>query len=333
MKWEDLDWQALARLRAVFLNHPAGGADYWQTERDLASYDQTFAQRIGWKWDHVLLELPRLGWQPPAGTVLDWGCGSGIASRAFLDHFDATHFTELRLYDRSLLALQYASRRAREKYPGLEISLGAGQARQGGTLLLSHVLNELLPEQTTKLIELAASFEAVIWVEPGDFQTSALLVGARERLRPHFNLVAPCTHQGACGLLDPANSRHWCHHFASPPPEVFTDGVWAKFAHLAGIDLSSLPLSYLVLDQRKIPPLPQDAARIIGNPRITKHQASLFLCNREAVRDRSLAKRDFPAAYREIKRGNTPSLVQCQSDKQAIKTWQPLFREKTDEAT
>ena len=321
MNWEGLDWKALERLRTAFLRGAAGGADYWQSERDVASYDQTFAQRIGWKWDHVLLQLPRLGWSPPPGLVLDWGCGSGIASRAFLDHFGAANFTELRLYDRSSLALQYAARRAREKYPGLEITLGGGKVLGGGTLLVSHVLNELLPEAKAKLLSVAAEFDAVVWVEPGDYESSALLVGVREQLCSQFHVVAPCTHQGACGLLDPANARHWCHHFASPPPEVFTDGTWAKFANLTGIDLGSLPLSYLVLDKRTSAALPEGAARLIGTPRISKHQALLFMCDAHRAGDCRLAKRDFPEAYREIKKGKAPQLVKCRVEDEEIKEW------------
>ena len=41
----------------AFLAGTAGQSDYWQSESDLASYDLTFAQRIGWKWDWVLADL------------------------------------------------------------------------------------------------------------------------------------------------------------------------------------------------------------------------------------------------------------------------------------
>ena len=68
MNWDSVDWPSLERLRTAFLNGTAGGPDYWQTESDLASYDLTFAQRIGWKWDWVLDDLQRIGWQPPADT-------------------------------------------------------------------------------------------------------------------------------------------------------------------------------------------------------------------------------------------------------------------------
>ena len=76
---QDPDLSTLERLRQGFLAGTAGQQDYWRSARDLAAYDATFAQRIGWKWDFVLEDLMALGWKPPAGPVLDWGCGSGIA--------------------------------------------------------------------------------------------------------------------------------------------------------------------------------------------------------------------------------------------------------------
>ena len=79
------DWHALARLRAAFLSGRPGDPDYWERDSDLASYDATFAQRIGWKWDFVLGDLAARGWRPPATTLTDWGCGSGVALRACLD--------------------------------------------------------------------------------------------------------------------------------------------------------------------------------------------------------------------------------------------------------
>ena len=48
----------------------------------------------------------------------------------------------------------------------------------------------------------------------------AQLIEVRERLREKFLLIAPCTHQAACGLLVPENERHWCHQFALPPSGI-----------------------------------------------------------------------------------------------------------------
>ncbi len=314
MNWEDIDWKALERLRAAFLQGTAGHADYWRSEHELAGYDATFAQRIGWKWDYVLAELSRRGWTPPPGELLDWGCGSGIAGRAFLDHFGVKSVAGLNLWDRSALAMRFAGERAAKKYPGLSVAMG--QPAEPGILLISHVLTELKPEQAQQLADFAATATAVLWVEPGTYEASLALIAVRERLRTKLNVVAPCTHAAACGILAPGNEPHWCHHFAKPPPEIFIDGDWARFANFLGIDLGTLPVSFLVLDRRPAPAVPPGTVRVIGGPRMSKPEARLLACDADGVAQRHLARRTFPEAYRLLKKGRCDPLQvwECEGD-------------------
>src|SRR5687767_7296610 len=114
--WDTLDWSALDRLRDQFLSGTPPAGSYWNSRSDVANYDFTFGQRIGWKWDAVLDELRRRGWSPPAGLVLDWGCGSGIAGRRVVEAFGSTHCSSLRLFDRSHLATDFAAEAAREVF-------------------------------------------------------------------------------------------------------------------------------------------------------------------------------------------------------------------------
>ena len=93
--WNTLDWAALDRLRDRFLAGGQGGESYWTSRSDLANYNFTYAQRIGWKWDAVLRELKMRKWTPPSKVLLDWGCGSGIASRLGIDCFGAEQFEML----------------------------------------------------------------------------------------------------------------------------------------------------------------------------------------------------------------------------------------------
>ncbi len=366
MNWDAVDWTALGRLRREFLSGSMSGRDYWHRESDLASYDATFAQRIGWKWDYVLAELTRRGWVPPMSELLDWGCGSGIAGRAFLDHFGTKSVTGLRVWDRSPLALKFAAKRARVKYPGLKVFTGIevlpaanstdatppieprlpfpivalrnaseGNEKEGkggggfkarrrespqfvescsrgedrgiggqghGVVLLSHVLTELTPEQTESLLDLVVGAQCVLWVEPGTHEASRRLIVIRERLRDRFNIIAPCTHSASCGMLVPGNERHWCHHFATPPREIFTDSNWSRFARITGIDLRDLPLSFLILDRRPAPPVPAGTGCVIGHPRIYKAHALLLGCDATGVRERLLNQRRLPAEFRNLKK-------------------------------
>ncbi len=311
MSWEEVNWAALERLRAAFLEGSAGGTDYWSSDEDLASYDLTFAQRIGWKWDWVLEDLKRLGWHPPAGDLLDWGCGSGIAHRTFLHHFGPTSISRLCLWDRSSRAMRFSAARLAVKHPQLDVHTGLEASPS--LLLISHVLTELSPDQAVQLAEFAAQAGAVIWVEPGTYEASIELIAIRERIRTRMHLIAPCPHQDRCGILTATNHRHWCHHFAKPPGGVFTDGHWAEFSKLTGIDLRSLPLSYLVLDKRPSPGKPA-ATRVLGHPRIYKPHALVLGCNESGVREHRVDKRTLPATYHTAKKGRLDSLQHWTSE-------------------
>lgn len=294
-----IDWPALHRLRAAFLDGTAGAQDYWQTESDLASYDATFGERIRWKWDFVLGELKRRSWSPPGGTVLDWGCGTGVASRAFRDHCGAAGINRWLLSDRSPLAMQFAARQITGAPVWLEANPGAANL-----VLLSHVLTELTPAALAELLALVRQATAVIWVEPGTYAVSRRLIAIREELRGEFQLVAPCPHQAACGMLAAGNDRHWCHQFAPPPLAVFTDGDWARFGKVAGIDLRSLPVSFLVLDKR--PVAPADRPRVIGRARVYKAHALVLECAADGVRELRVTKRAAPELFRRLKKKGIP---------------------------
>ncbi|MCS7048921.1 MAG: small ribosomal subunit Rsm22 family protein [Verrucomicrobiae bacterium] len=273
MNWEQLDWEVLDRLRAQFLR--GGKADYWRSRTDLEQYDQTFGQRIAWKWAAVLAELARLGWRPPGETVLDWGCGSGVAGRCVRDFFG---LRTLWVHDRSPLAVRYACEAGRAE---------PWRGQPPGLLVLSHVLNEIEPRDVYDVIRQA---EAVIWVEPGTHQESRALIAQRERWRDEFFVVAPCSHRERCGLLARGQERHWCHFFAEPPAGVMADANWVRFAKRAGIDLRALPYSYLVLDRRPVGGA--TGARVIGRPRLYKGFAKVLLCDVTGVRDEPVARRD-----------------------------------------
>lgn len=297
-----IDWVALARLRSIFLAGGDGEYDYWTRESDLESYDQTFAHRIGWKWDFVLSELKSLGWDPPGGTVLDWGCGTGIASRRFLDYFPGAQ--RLHLFDRSPLAMAYAAKHAGERVQVESMSMPPEAV---DVLLVSHAMTEQ-PEP----FDLPCDTQCVIIIEPGTYEASHKLIQFREKVRGGFNIVAPCTHKGTCGLI---NSRHWCHHFAAVPNEVFHNPDWARFSKVTGIDLRSLPVSYLVLDKR---PVNASGTRLIGRPRMYKGWATTFVCDETGVQECRLSKRRLPEWFRLWKKGEVMTRVELQREENEI---------------
>ncbi|MCW5558769.1 MAG: hypothetical protein KIT22_13190 [Verrucomicrobiae bacterium] len=295
----DLDWEALERLRAIFLGREAARGPYWRRWSDLASYDATFGERIGWKWDAVIRELRARQWTLPAGPVLDFGCGSGVAGRRVLASFGAASGTPLLLHDRSRLAVSFARDAAVAAGREWRVEEAPRAFLDGtdpiGTLVVSHVLNELRESDRRRLMALVRRSAAVLWVEPGTHADSRALIEVRESLREAFHLVAPCTHAASCGLRGAGMERHWCHHFASPPAGVQADPVWTQFARRMGVDLRSLPYSYLVLDQRPEGSADPGWSRVVGAPRRYKGYARVFSCDASGVRDLRLTERALPS--------------------------------------
>lgn len=302
--WTPSELAILRHLREGFLSGRAGEQDYWLSEGELALYDATFAERIGWKWDAVLGELRERSWSPQSTHLLDWGCGSGVAGRRVLTSWP-DRFKSLILYDRSSLALKYASDKARGDFPGLEVRTGLPPVIPPNTLLVvSHVVNELPGQEFERLLHFARQAREVIWVESGTHADSRRLIDVRERLREEMGVIAPCTHVARCGLLSDENARHWCHHFAPVPSEVFQDARWAELSREIGIDLRALPFSYLVMEQKDADmESDQGFSRVIGEPRSFKGYSKILSCQREGVAELILQKRDAPALLKKLQRG------------------------------
>ncbi len=322
MTWEEIDWPALDRLRAGFLDGAVAAGPYWKSTGDLASYDFTYGERIGWKWDHVLRELKLRGWSPSARTVLDWGCGSGIAARRVISCFGPDRFDSLAVWDHSPVACDYAAEAAAKAFPALDVaSVTPGYLSSTdplGLLVISHVLNELPPEALAALRALVARAESVLWVEPGTHAVSRALGALREEFRPSFHLVAPCTHQEACPILAPGNERHWCHHFAPPPGEIFANSHWVKFGQRAGIDLRSLPYCFLALDRRPAADAPAGLSRVIGRPEHFKPYARLLNCDATGLAELTVPKRTAPALYKELDRTKAPLVYRWRREGNSI---------------
>ena len=320
--WQDVNWEALRKMRARFLSfETAESTDYWHSVEELSSYDFTFAERIGWKWDTVLAELKSRGWQPPLGTLLDYGCGTGVAGRRVVETWPK-QVKKLGLWDRSVSAMQFARHRAESQFPRLPVET---ESAEGNILVISHVLNELSAELLDELYAVVMRAEVVLWVEPGTAAVSRKLIEIRQRLLAEgsFRVVAPCPHAEACGLLSPGNERHWCHHFAKVPTSIFQDAGWGRFSKTLEVDLRAIPLSYLVLDRRPVDG-PDDLSRVIGYPRHYKGFDKILSCQRDGVQDLVLQKRDAPDLHREMKK-DPGSLYRLEVDAGKIKSGTRFF--------
>ncbi|MDD5201410.1 MAG: small ribosomal subunit Rsm22 family protein [Terrimicrobiaceae bacterium] len=290
------DWERLRALRDRFLTDATG--NYWRDARDLELYDAVFAQRIGWKWDGVLASLDRAGWKPAAAQILDWGCGTGIASRAVSAW---SGIASVALFDESPMAAAFAAGKFGPPGAAVRSRPFAGGLEPGTLLLISHVAGELDDGGLLELAALAASADEVIWVEPGSRDLSRRLGAVRETLlRGGHRIIAPCTHLRPCPMIEPRNAQHWCHFFARPPIGIFQSNFWREVSMRLEIDLRSLPYSFLASSRRWSREWPGGAERLIGHPREFKAHCKLLCCGATGLEERTLQRRDDPDLFRRI---------------------------------
>lgn len=295
--WKPPQIAALNRLRDRFLAGTAGHADYWRSVEELELYDASFGERIGWKWDAVLRELALREWRPQSRRALDWGCGSGIAGRRAIAAWPQVE--SLALHDRSPMAVRFA----RERAGALGRKVTAEDDARDSLLLLSHVISELDEKRLATLLDLATQAREIIWVEAGTHADSRRLCAARDLLLGRgFRAIAPCTHSARCGMLVARNERHWCHHFAPPPAEAFQDARWAEFGRELGIDLRSLPYSFVALTRDALEE-PGGFSRVIGEPREARGYLRVLSCQEPGVEEFILQKRDATELFRAFRKG------------------------------
>lgn len=300
------DLSRLRALREVLIgieDRPEGtdAPRYWSDARDLELYDRVFAARIGWKWDAVLDEVHRRAGLGAPRTVLDWAAGTGVATRAVLGRLGEAP-ERVVLVDRDEKARDHAASSVREAFPGVEVECAAEAPEEEFDLCLaSHVLDELDDQGLAALHGAFSRAARVLWVEPGSKITARRLSKSRDALLERFEVVAPCTHREACGMLAPERGRDWCHHFAEPPAFVHTTGEWGEIGRELGIDLRSLPYSFLALAAR---PSEHDPAlvRRLGRPRSQRGRTLIDVCDAAGVREEQLLQRDDKDLFKRLKK-------------------------------
>lgn len=313
-----IDWARLERLRDRFLSGAPQSDDYWQSDLDLELYDRFFGARIGWKWRAVTAELEHVGFvkrvieRNPAPVVFDFGCGTGVASRAIAAVLPGAVF---RLYDRSDRAMRFTERslhrivgkdrvRREQKIDG-----GAFDAEPIDLFVVSHVLGELDDSTLERLTATAERARAIVWVEPGSHDVSRRLGALRERWRSAFSIAAPCPHREACGVFAAGAENHWCHSFAPTPIGAHQDRLWAEFSRHLGIDLRALPYSFFAMERAPASApaaTSHESVRIIGRAEFSRPGARFFMCTKDGIKNGEARTRENADFVKRLEKRREP---------------------------
>jgi ribosomal protein RSM22 (predicted rRNA methylase) len=235
---------------------------------------------------------------------------------AFPDH----PWDSVTLWDHSPQATDFARKCIGEIHPGVACPVAPPDRLEPGALVLvSHALGEAREEDLRLLWERVREAQGLILVEPGTHESSHAVIAVREALKDRFFVRAPCTHEKACGLLTEENSRHWCHQFGRVPTEVFMDAHWAAFSRTLGIDLRSLPISYLALDKTGAADNPNGISRILGRPRFYKGFCRILSCQSSGVTELELPKRADKELWKTLKKDRHGGLFEWEVEGERIR--------------
>ena len=299
--------ESLERLRRLFFESEESLGrvlqNYWDSEETLQAYESLLARRIGWKWAAVLSELEERDLLPACPTLLDFGCGTGIASRLVAPQVQASR---VYLHDRSPLAVEFAKRLHEENADGTRLvePWSGGDPPPVDLLLLSHILNELDQQGEAEVLDVVRRTPLTLWVEPGARAVSRKLSEIRDRLLSTHRVLAPCPHQNRCPALL-ASHADWCHHFARPPEEASTDGEIVRLARVLHIDLRSLPYQFLLLQSKAVAPdgaSPDLPPRILARPDIRAKEAHVITCEATGLGSVRIQKSSEPDLWKALKK-------------------------------
>lgn len=155
-------------------------------------------------------------------------------------------------------------------------------------LLLSYSLTEI-----EKLPSWFWDFDRIVIIEPSTQEDGRHLMALRkEALERQFEVLAPCTHQEACPLLE-KSKRDWCHdRLQFDRPKWFLDIE----AHLP-FKNATLTLSYLVLQKRTVSKEKRTeigAIRVVGDPLLEKGKTRQLICRNSDREFLSFLTKNYP---------------------------------------
>ena len=97
------------------------------------------------------------------------------------------------------------------------------------------------------------------------------------------------------------------------------DANWALFSRTLGIDLRSLPISYLALDKAGANDTTDGISRILGRPRFYKGFCRILSCQSSGVTELELPRRVDKELWKVLKKDRHPGLFEWEVEGDRIR--------------
>lgn len=229
--------------------------DYTLSESHVSAYTLLYMPTNMPKLDFLLQQLPAAMRETLAqGDVIDFGCGPGTFSLAWLEFFSKLS-GQLFLVDASELMLEQAKRLLTGLYPQAKASfynhpLPAFPPRSKRTkpltLLFGHSFNELGYEKGLKLIE-QIDPDYILMIEPGTPSFFSVAIDLRKKLiSDGWDIAYPCANCATCPME--RRESDWCHGVL----QVTHSQEIERLCQLNGLDRRHLPFISFAFSREKI---------------------------------------------------------------------------------
>lgn len=231
--------------------------------------------------------------------VVDAGAGTGAASWAVAETYDAAHLT---LLEQSPAAIRLGRALAESGPPPLRdaewcewrVSSRAVDLPASDLLVCAYVLGEVDAATREAFVAGAAgSARVVLLVEPGTPAGYERVVTARRALlAAGMRLVAPCPHEAECPLVATGD---WCHFAARVERSALHRRL--KEGRLGWEDEK---FAYVAAVRDDVPDRP--SARVLRHPQVRKGLVSLRLCAGDGTARQEVVTKRQGETYRAARK-------------------------------
>jgi ribosomal protein RSM22 (predicted rRNA methylase) len=236
-------------------------------------------------------------------TLLDLGCGLGVAAFAALEAWPELesvtmldHSHEFLALARQILPASSRSALAKARIVAAEMDALPENAAPFDLVVMGYSATELADPRLLPTVEAAWRHcaGALVIIEPGTPRDHRRLLKMRAALaQAGASIALPCPHAEPCPLTAP----DWCHFSARLPRRRDH-----KLLKDATVPFEDEKFSYLVAARQGLALTPA-FARILRPPRILKYGLELKLCACSGIRETATPKRD-KARYDEIRKSS-----------------------------
>ena len=229
-------------------------------------------------------------------TLFDIGAGTGAATWAVKDLIEVS---EAECFERESNMINIGKQLMsntelnKVKWEQLDI-LKDDITRKADIVITSYMINELPEVEKEIAIEKLwnATNKLLIIIEPGTptgFKN--ILKVRRKLLKDGGYIVAPCIHQGECGI----SKDDWCAFYT----RLFRSSVHKK-AKNGELGYEDEKFSYISFSKV---PVKIDGNRILRHPQIYKGYVNVKLCTKDGIKEKKYSKKDGEI-YKKVRKSD-----------------------------